>query len=44
MHITSVSVSGILVNCGNSWGYDSLSENIADSVLVAVWLIYQQNL
>jgi len=35
MHITSVSVIGILMICGNLQGSDSLSENSADSV----WLV-----
>ena len=32
VHITSVSSTGILMICGNSYGNHSLSENIADSV------------
>jgi hypothetical protein len=31
--LSSVPVTGILMICGNSGGNDSLSENIADSVL-----------
>ena len=32
VYITSVSVFGTLMICGNSYGNDSLSENNADSV------------